>query len=62
MTTIHICGNFAKEGQCGTCKHFMLWGVSYGACCRPEGEFEDRYCMDTCEHWEVEKKEEKINE
>ena len=59
MTSIHICGNFAEEGQCGTCEHFMLYGVSYGVCCRPEKEFEDRYCMDSCEHWEAEKEEEK---
>jgi hypothetical protein len=27
-----VCGNFAKDGQCGTCENFILWGVCSGIC------------------------------
>jgi hypothetical protein len=43
---IFACGNFAKEGQCGTCKNFLLWGVCSGNC----GETgKDKSTTDACD-------------
>ena len=32
MSYFHITGNFATEGQCGTCKHMILCGCVIGVC------------------------------
>ncbi|AIY85305.1 hypothetical protein U729_3101 (plasmid) [Clostridium baratii str. Sullivan] len=46
MNTIHICGNFAKEGECGTCKHMLLAGCVTGVC--EANEYEDCITTNKC--------------
>lgn len=47
----NICGNFAIEGECGTCKYFCIVGVCTGVC--EANDYED--CMttdDACDIYE----------
>ena len=48
---MHICGNFAVEGQCGKCKHFMLVGICSGVC--SANEYEDRMNTEHCDKYEL---------
>lgn len=43
---MHISGNFAIEGECGTCSNFILIGVSCGVC--QANNYKDCMCCDKC--------------
>jgi hypothetical protein len=46
----HISGNFASEGQCGRCVHFILVGTCTGVCSK--NNYEDRINTETCDKYE----------
>ena len=44
---MHIGGNFAIEGECGKCKHFLVCGVVLGVCSKDD--YRDRITTDKCD-------------
>ena len=46
----HISGNFASEGLCGRCSHFILVGTRIGMCSK--NDYEECLNTDTCEKYE----------
>ena len=54
---VQICGNFAKDGECGTCEHFGLVGVCLGVCC--EQDYIDKMCKEKCDCEKYKKREKK---
>ena len=53
---MNICGNFAKDGECGTCNHFVLCGICSGVCSF-NNRWEDKMATDTCDCGEYEKED-----
>lgn len=44
----NVCGNFAIEGECGTCEEFGIVGVCTGICCANE-RYEEVMTTDKCD-------------
>jgi len=58
----NICGNFAIEGECGTCEHCMIWGIRSGVClAEGEKEMKDVMTEDKCDCGKYKKNEESFN-
>ena len=47
MGYFHITGNFAKEGQCGRCRHMIICGCVTGVC--KINDYSDCMTEDECD-------------